>query len=104
MDRLTVKSVVFDGHCVLKSMCTFDNEGNIKGEGDCASCGGGCDEFCGKCEIQKAFDRLAAYEDTGFTPEEITALKADNERLHKLVDTAQNLLWGNTETEEENLP
>lgn len=46
-------------------------------------------------------DRLAAYEDTGLSPEEIIALKADNERLHKLVDTAQNLLWDNTETKEE---
>lgn len=44
---------------------------------------------------------LAEYEDTGLTPEEIAALKADNERLHRLVDTAQNLLRGNTETKEE---
>ncbi|MDE7195045.1 MAG: hypothetical protein K2O14_13940, partial [Oscillospiraceae bacterium] len=42
-------------------------------------------------------DKLAAYEDTGLTPEEITAMKADNERLHKLVDTVQTLLWGDTE-------
>lgn len=46
-------------------------------------------------------NKLAAYEDTGLTPEEIIALKADNERLHKLVDTIQTLLWGNTETKEE---
>lgn len=49
-------------------------------------------------------DKLAAYEDTGLTPEEINVMKADNERLHKLVDTIQTLLWGNTETEKENLP
>lgn len=30
--------------------------------------------------------RLAAYEDTGLTPEEITAMKADNKRLHDLID------------------
>lgn len=113
MDRLTVKSVVFEGHCVLKSMCTFDDKGKIKGEGDCASCGGGCDGFCGECEIQKAFDRLAAYEDTELSPEEISIMKAqysdtfqahlnemcdikdkriaelesENTELHKLVDT-----------------
>lgn len=31
-------------------------------------------------------DKLAAYEDTGLTPEEIEALKADNDRLHRLID------------------
>ncbi len=30
-------------------------------------------------------DRLAAYEDTELTPEEITAMKADNKRLHDLI-------------------
>lgn len=30
--------------------------------------------------------RLAAYEDTGLTPEEITAMKSDNKRLHDLID------------------
>lgn len=48
----------------------------------------------------KLIERLAAYEDTGLTPEEITAMKADNERLHKLVDTVQTLLWGDTEKKE----
>lgn len=50
---------------------------------------------------REIYRRLQAYEDTGLTPEEIIVLKADNERLHKLVDTAQNLLWGNTEMKEE---
>ncbi len=36
-----------------------------------------------------AADRLAAYEDTGLTPEEITALIADNKRLHELVDVIE---------------
>lgn len=41
-----------------------------------------CDKYCmfrrgncANCEIQEAFDRLAAYEDTGLTPKEITAMK-----------------------------
>ncbi len=37
-------------------------------------------------------DKLYAYEDTGLTPEEIVALKADNERLHALVDVAEEIL------------
>lgn len=53
---------------------------------------------------REIYRRLQAYEDTGLTPEEIIALKADNKRLHKLVDTVQTLLWGNTEMKEENLP
>ncbi len=31
----------------------------------------------------KTIERLAAYEDTGLTPEEITALKVENKRLHE---------------------
>ncbi len=34
---------------------------------------------CANCEIQEAFDRLAAYEGTGLAPNEITALIADKD-------------------------
>ena len=36
--------------------------------------------------------KLYAYEDTGLTPEEITAMKADNERLHRLLDKAEEIV------------
>lgn len=39
-----------------------------------------------------AAKRLAAYEDTGYTPEEIEALKTDNDRLHRLIDELENSL------------
>ncbi len=39
-----------------------------------------------------AADKLAAYEDTGLTPEEITALIADNKRLHELVNIIEGLV------------
>ncbi len=39
-----------------------------------------------------AADRLAAYEDTELTPEEITALVADNKRLHELVDIIEGTI------------
>lgn len=39
-----------------------------------------------------AADRLAAYEDTGVSPEEITALIADNKRLHELVDIIERTI------------
>jgi len=38
------------------------------------------------------YNRLAAYEDTGLTPEEITALIADNKRLHELVEILENTI------------
>lgn len=37
-------------------------------------------------------DKLSAYEDTGLTPEEIEALKTDNDRLHRLIDELENSL------------
>lgn len=36
--------------------------------------------------------KLYAYEDTGLTPEEITAMKADNERLHRLLDQTEEIV------------
>lgn len=39
-----------------------------------------------------AANKLAAYEDTGYEPEEITALQEDNERLHKLLDNLEAVL------------
>lgn len=38
---------------------------------------------CKDCPIAKAFDRLAAYEDTGLEPEEVIELKARMEGLEK---------------------
>lgn len=37
-----------------------------------------------------AAKRLAAYEDTGLTPEEIEQMKADNKRLHALLDRMES--------------
>lgn len=34
---------------------------------------------------REIYRRLQAYEDTGLTPEEITAMKADNKKLHDLL-------------------
>lgn len=91
MDRLTIKSSMDDGW-TLKCMCSFDRDGEIDDED-------GCEEYCSLrledyegevcchgCGIQEAFSKLAAYEDIGLTPEEIKALQADNERLHKLLE------------------
>lgn len=36
--------------------------------------------------------QLQAYEDTGLTPEEIIAMKADNKRLHDLIDILEGAI------------
>lgn len=44
----------------------------------CDECAEDCEQdSCTECPINEAFKRLAAYEDTGLTPEEITALTAE---------------------------
>lgn len=45
----------------------------------------------------KAIDRFAAYEDAGLTPTEIEQMKADNARLHKLVDNIEHVMRGETD-------
>lgn len=42
--------------------------------------------------LTNTLNRLAAYEDTGLTPDEITAMKADNKRLHDLIDILENTI------------
>lgn len=42
-----------------------------------------------------AADRLAAYEDTGLSPKEITALIADNKRLHRHIDEIESTVKRN---------
>ena len=44
--------------------------------------------------LTEALNRLAAYEDTGITPTEIEQLKADNARLHALVDNIECVMRG----------
>lgn len=36
--------------------------------------------------------RLCEYEDTGLTPKEIVAMKADNKRLHDLIDILESAI------------
>lgn len=74
MERLTEVKGLRQVH-VLKAL----------GYGNCRSY---CDSHgrCADCEILLAFERLAAYEDTGTTPEEIKTLQEDNAKLQKLID------------------
>ena len=44
---------------------------------------------------RECMDRLAAYEDTGMMPDEVAALRAENERLSKWVDDLQSGMYVN---------
>ncbi len=90
MERLTIKSEIVIGHYNLKCMCTVCTNGTVDNEDGCMEYCELRDGDCEGCEIQEAFDRLAAYEDTGLIPEEVEVLKADNDRLHRLIDELEN--------------
>lgn len=65
MSRLTCK---YDGDNALRELCTFDRASDIEADG-CMTCSEYCDTIdalditCSDCAIQKAFDKLAEYED-----------------------------------------
>ncbi len=98
MERLTIKSEalseeLFGKHFVLKCLVneSYSPELPYPKEFGCGDyCPTSTADACLDCEIQEAFDRLAAYEDTGLTPEEVEALKADNDRLHRLIDELES--------------
>lgn len=74
LERLTIKSSVIEEY-VLKDMCTFGRDGEPTDESGCSEI---CDENhldCERCPIQKAFNRLAEYENTGLSPDEVWRLK-----------------------------
>jgi RNA polymerase-binding transcription factor DksA len=68
-ERLTKKSECAD-LITIKALCESCGED---------ACGDLCTEYlykeCKGCPVQEAFDRLAAYEDTGLTPERIRELQ-----------------------------
>ncbi len=87
MERLTIKTGTVNGYYTMKRMCTIGQGGIVDDESSCYEI---CNNNCDNCIIQEGFDRLAAYENTGYTPEEVEALKADNDRLHRLIDELES--------------
>lgn len=69
MERLTIE---FCGHWVPQAICSVGADGLVD---DCDGCAEHCENDCEKCGIQKSFDRLASYENTGLEPEAIKKLK-----------------------------
>lgn len=83
MERLTIE---YDGNYVPKRMCTI----NVLDEADdCESCDIYCKEAyekdytCNSCAIQECFDRLAAYEGTGITPDQLQVINEEYQKMAK---------------------
>lgn len=77
-ERLTVESSVIAGY-VVRDMCSY---GRDREPTDELSCEEICDLYhqdCDSCPIQNAFNRLAEYENTGLSPQEIIELKERGE-------------------------
>lgn len=71
--KLMIKSDVTDGY-VPKDCCTFDRYGGADDEFSCCDICEECGNNCDVCCIQKVFNRLAEYEETGLSPSDIKKL------------------------------
>lgn len=71
MERLTYDFALGGNHC-----WQVKGADNLECREVCERQG---DDGCKTCPIAKAFDRLAAYEDTGLEPEEISKIREDVE-------------------------
>lgn len=67
MERLTYDFSIGGNHC-----WQVKGDDNLECREVCQIQG---DKGCKDCPIAAAFDRLAAYEDTGFTPEEVQQMR-----------------------------
>ncbi len=91
MDRLTIQ---YDNYFVPKELCTIDRLG---GADDCMSCEEYCQangDNCDECGMQKCFEKLAAYENTGLTPEQIKELQGKaTEKRYPILGTGESIPW-----------
>lgn len=90
MERLTIE---YNGQFMPREMCTIDR---FEGADDCETCNVICEEFietgCIECPIQKAFIRLAEYEDLGITPDQIKELdKKYTEKCSQIKEIVKRL-------------
>ncbi len=84
MERLTMRRSL-DGNHALECLCLLGDDGKTDVIENCSAyCN--CRFSCGNCGIQKAFNLLAAYEDTGLTPEEIKHLQENKGEIGEALD------------------
>lgn len=70
MDRLTAPDGYLCRTCAAEGTCRFERSVGLRA----------------KCPAASCYERLAAYEDAGLTPEEITALRHTLDEYHKTAD------------------
>jgi len=105
MNRLTIQ---YNEEWVPRESCTIDRHG---GADDCEICGEICEKqevSCKECHIQKCFERLAAYEDTGLEPNQIIEMDKlylkKCEEVNKLLAELQERKEGNWISVKDRLP
>lgn len=98
-ERLTVKSKYVENGYTLKALCELCHDGSVFDELGCVEI---CNDECEECVIQTAFDRLAAYENTGLSPDEINDIIKDSGSnydyirklpLEKMAEEFLNVEW-----------
>lgn len=84
MEKLITK---YDGLHFPRAMRTIDRLGDTDDCDTCEDMCNNCHMYCKKCPIQQAFERLAEYEATGITPEQIREIdKLYQDRLKEIED------------------
>lgn len=84
MEKLIIK---YDDLHVPRAMCTIDRFGEADDCDTCEEMCGECHTDCKDCPIQQVFERLAEYEATGITPEQIREIdKLYRDHLKEIED------------------
>ena len=86
MDRLTIDAYDVIGSYVPKEMCSIGRDGMVDDFDGCPDyCFDSVDSSCEECAIQKCFNLLGEYEDTGLTPEQILEMDGMYKELSREV-------------------
>ena len=81
MERLTIE---YQGEYVPKELCSIDRMGKAD---DCDLCCEYCkatkegNTDCGECAINRCFNKLGAYENTGVAPEQLKTIDEEYSRM-----------------------
>ena len=94
MERLTIE---YQGEYVPKELCSIDRMGKADDCDLCCECCKATKEGiadCSECAINRCFNKLGAYEDTGVTPEQLKIIDEEYSRMvHELEMLRQQNQW-----------
>ncbi len=74
MEKLMIEDGYFEGSYMPKALCSIGRDGKVD---DCDTCSDHCmtkDGACTDCAINECFKRLAEYEETGLTPQQMVEI------------------------------